>query len=65
MAKARLTKAQKYQLEQLREYGPLYVGGHSPAIMRTFECLVNKGYVRVTDRVHSLGKQFEIISEEA
>lgn len=57
---AKLTKVQKQQLAELREYGPLYVGYNSQVIMRTFDKLVEKKRAEVVN-IRADGKDFAAI----
>jgi hypothetical protein len=43
----KLTKKQQEQLDQLKKYGPLYVGYNSRPVMNVFEKLVEKGFAVV------------------
>ena len=39
----KLSKKQEMYLENARRSGPLFVGGHTPEIKRSFDALVKKG----------------------
>lgn len=53
----KLTTKQQDQLNQLNEYGPLFVGYNSRPIMNTFDKLVEKGYAKEV-RHDSYGKTY-------
>ena len=54
----RLTKNQKEHLQNLKSNGQLFVGYNCPAIMRTFEALVQKDLATIVDE-SSHGKHFQ------
>lgn len=54
----KLTKRQQEALAQLTQYGSLTVGYQSPAIMRTFEKLVEKGLAYILCEYKGIGKEY-------
>jgi hypothetical protein len=57
MTSQKLTKKQEEHRQDLRTNGQLYVGHNCPAIMKSFEILVSKGYARIVD-ASTNGKHF-------
>ena len=53
----KLTKKQQEQLDQLNQYGPLFVGYNSRPMMNIFDKLVEKGYA-VLIETNGYGKRY-------
>ncbi|HXV42962.1 MAG TPA: hypothetical protein VEC96_07855 [Anaerolineae bacterium] len=46
----KLTKAQQTQVDNLKRFGPLTVGAHTPGLVRIFKALEKKGIVKAACR---------------
>lgn len=63
MRNANLTKVQQVRLDQLQQYGTLYIGHNCPNLLAIFDKLVEKGLATVDRNTH-LGKTYRIGTDQ-